>query len=382
MDYAVDNLSKPLIQTHSNLGLEDESVNDFIHRLFIEAIEGQFSDIHIEPFQHYTRIRFRRDSLLFEAPKIYCPFANRVTFRLKILANLNIAEKRLPQDGRLEWPNEYKVDIRINICPTRFGEKIALRFLNNDFQLEIDALGMSDAQRHLFLSYLHLPQGFIILAGPTGCGKTSTLYSALHYLNHIEKNIFTVEDPVEIELDGINQVSAHSGIGLDFSIILRAILRQDPDIIMIGEIRDTETAKVALQAANTGHLVLSSLHAKNALHALNRLRALDIPDYFFNELVSLIVSQRLLRRLCDACKEACSLHYKNKTYSVFKAVGCKACNQGYKGRIGIFEILAFSKLIPTLIPEGINLWTGGFDKMLAGLTSYAEIERVLGPPLT
>lgn len=371
---------------------DDEPVSELVNKLLSEAIEKQVSDIHIEPFTHHCRIRFRRDGLLYEAATIPPHLANRVITRLKILANLNIAERRLPQDGRLQLAEPVITDIRINTCPTLFGEKIVLRILDaKNIKLEIEMLGLTEDQKKIFTAKLMEPQGLILVTGPTGSGKTITLYSALHFLNSIEKNISSVEDPIEIDFFGINQVNINTRIGLDFPTVLRTLLRQDPDIIMIGEIRDTQTANIAMQAAQTGHLVLSTLHTNNAVETIRRLQAIGITAYNFIHSVSLIIAQRLVRKLCDHCKQM-----ETATPSVphsFKPIGCERCCHGYLGRIGIFELIPMTEQITQLILSEANnillfdlinnenwmlLWDAGLEKVKQGQTSYAELIRVLG----
>jgi len=378
---------------------DDEPVSEFVDRLIRDAIEKQISDIHIEPFIHHCRIRFRRDGLLYEAATTPPHLAMRIITRLKIMSNLNIAERRLPQDGRLQLPQKLGVDIRINTCPTLFGEKIVLRLLDaNTIKLDIDALGFTTAQKKIFISKLKQPQGLILVTGPTGSGKTITLYSALHYLNQIEKNISSVEDPVEIEFPGINQVSIHPRIGLDFAVALRTFLRQDPDIIMVGEIRDLETANIAMQAAQTGHLVLSTLHTNSAIEAITRLHSMGAVAYNFINSVSLIIAQRLVRKLCGYCKqpERVTSDYHilhGSAHIVYRPLGCNRCYHGYQGRIGIFELIPMTEKIAELILLGAStiqiveaikkeewmlLWDAGMEMVKSGLTSYVELMRVVG----
>jgi type IV pilus assembly protein PilB len=353
------------VSSHRDSEPDDEPVIEFVYQLMDDAITKHISDIHIEPFEHHCRIRFRRDGLLYEAASVPLHLANQIIMRLKIMAQLDIAEKRLPQDGRLHIHSPTKIDIRINTCPTFFGEKIVLRILDaTQTNHSIDSLGMNDTQKELFYKQLSQPQGLILVTGPTGSGKTMTLYAALHHLNQIEKNISTAEDPVEIELPGINQVNIHSRIGLDFATTLRALLRQDPDIIMIGEIRDAETATIALQAAQTGHLVLSTLHTNHANETLSRLQSMGIATHYLKNAVSLIIAQRLVRKLCIHC------HPRSLTRSVI----CEHCHHGYKGRTGIFEFLTVNA---DQTPPPISLWEAGLEKVRAGITNHDEIRRVI-----
>lgn len=380
-----------------NTEQNDEPVIEFVDRLLADAVEKRVSDIHIEPYDKLCRIRFRRDGLLYEATTTPAHLAPRIITRIKVMANLNIAERRLPQDGRLPLQKE-KIDVRVNTCPTLFGEKIVLRLLDaSRIQLDLPALGLTEPQQALFLAKLMQPQGLILVTGPTGSGKTITLYSALRYLNQIEKNISTVEEPVEIELAGINQVNVNTRIGLDFASVLRAFLRQDPDIIMLGEIRDTDTATIAMQAAETGHLVLSTLHTNSALEAITRLQSMGVATYHLISSLSLILAQRLMRKLCSHCKQPHTLPALFDYTPVYQASGCDDCHQGYKGRTGIFELVPMteklaalmlekvgkSHLLQQLQQEGIPLLSdAAMQKVKQGITSYAELKRVIGHDTT
>lgn len=325
---------------------QDESVADYLNQLFEDAINKHVSDIHIEPQAKQCRIRFRRDGLLYETAVISTHLASCLIMRLKVLAGLNTAEKRLPQDGHLHLNNHHNIDIRLNTCPTLYGEKVALRLLDTrSLTLGIDALGMTIDQQALFIRFLSQPQGLILVTGPTGSGKTITLYAGLQYLNDSTRQIITIEDPIEIELPGINQIAVHPRIGFDFAAALRTLLRQDPDILMIGEIRDHETASIAIQAAQTGHLVLATLHANNAQDSVTRLQSLGINQADIHSTLSLVIAQRLIRILN---------------------------HHGDAGRTGIFECLCASTLI------GHSLRESGLQKIEAGLTTQDEISRVLG----
>jgi len=377
---------------------DDGPVSTFVEQLIRDAIEKNVSDIHIEPDSDHCRIRFRRDGLLSESMKIPSHLAMRVITRLKILSRLNIAERRLPQDGRLPFLQELNMDVRVSTCPTLFGEKIVLRLLNGENnKLELDSIGLTHEQKNLFIPKLTQPQGLILVTGPTGSGKTITLYAALHYLNNIEKNILSVEDPVEIKLNGINQVNIHPRIGLDFAAVLRAFLRQDPDIIMLGEIRDVETTQIAIQAAQTGHLVLSTLHTNSAIHAISRLQSMGINAHHFISSVSLIIAQRLIRKLCQHCKQAeilpTYIHDKHKAVINYRAIGCEHCSQGYRGRMGIFECIPITEQLAQKILSGANanelldqikkegwmmLWDSGLEKIRNGITNHSELKRVVG----
>ncbi len=358
----------------------DEQLVKLVDQTIKDAIQQAASDIHVEPFSDSCRIRYRHDGILREVTSIPNHIASRFMTRLKVMAQLDITEKRLPQDGRFQL---YNVDIRVNTCPTLFGEKIVLRLLNaKNISLNIEKLGFNVAQKTLFLKQITRPQGMILITGPTGSGKTITLYAALNYLNAIEKNISTVEDPVEIQLVGINQINVNTKIGLEFSTVLRTLLRQDPDIIMLGEIRDPETASIAIQAAQTGHLVLATLHTNNTIEAIARLESLGITPYHIMNAVSLIISQRLLRKLCLHCKQ----HERKPLFE-----NCQHCLQGYKGRIGIYELLPITEKIQTLIleknmaairqykqHEGFStLYESGMRLVKEGITNLAELNRVV-----
>lgn len=374
-----------------DVGEEDEPVIALVNHLLQDALQHQISDIHIEPYAAHCRIRFRRDGLLYEAANLPAHLTSRITTRLKIMANMNIAERRLPQDGRFQW-QPHKMDIRINSYPTLHGEKIVLRILNKSHvALDIHALGLDAAQAVIFEEIILRPQGLILVTGPTGSGKTVTLYSILAHLNHIEKNIATIEDPVEIEMTGVNQLAVHPRIGLDFSTALRALLRQDPDIIMVGEIRDAETAAIAIHAAQTGHLVLSTLHTNSAADTIIRLQAMGIPTHQLVSALTLIIAQRLVRKLCD-CKQSDPDHPNR-----YHAAGCQHCHHGFRGRTGIFELLPLSTSTVTCILSGAShqdlcthmhlagwrtLWETGNDKINAGITTQTELARVIHTPTT
>jgi type IV pilus assembly protein PilB len=366
-----------------------EPLIKFVDHLIQHAIAKAASDIHIEPYENQCRIRYRQDGILYEISAIKPALANRLITRLKVMAGLNISERRLPQDGRFQVATETTpIDIRMNTCPMLNGEKIVLRILDaRKLTLALEGLGMSDDQMILFEQKISAPQGCIIVTGPTGSGKTLTLYSALNYLNTTSKNISTVEDPVEIHLSGINQVSVHAKIGLTFAATLRTFLRQDPDVIMLGEIRDLETATIAMQAAHTGHLVLSTLHSNHALSACTRLHTLGVAGDDLRNANLFIVAQRLLRKLCSLCKQI----VPGQT-SIFRARGCEHCLQGYAGRTAIYEMLDITPDIlqhlyaryinPALcdyLPQSgfINLQQSAMQLVTNGITSTNEMQRVL-----
>ena len=382
----------------------DESISQYIEQILYQAATQKASDIHFEPNENHYRIRFRIDGLLRTVTQAPAELSARLAGRLKILANLDIAERRLPQDGRtqLQLTQRNDLDIRVSTLPTIWGEKIVLRLLNqNTHALQIDQLGMSAQQQSVFIHALKQPQGLILITGPTGSGKTVSLYSALNHINRDTMNIATAEDPVEILLDGVNQVEVKPQIGFDFSHALRAFLRQDPDVIMIGEIRDKETADIAVKAAQTGHLVLATLHTNSAAQSISRLMQIGIAPYNVSASLNLIVSQRLIRKLCPQCKilvpPISKLVEKRQSTTPITCYnanpnGCAHCHQGYKGRIGIYEVIhldaslihainqqATSEQLDSLARQAgsESLYQSGLEKWAQGLTSHAELERVL-----
>lgn len=394
------------LDTQEELNALDETpLVSFINKLLLEAISLHASDIHFEPYESRYRIRFRIDGLLEE---ISCPpvkLSTRLASRIKIMAQLNIAEKRVPQDGRirLRLAGNRMIDVRVNSLPTQWGEKIVMRILDPlNTKLDVHGLGLEPEQEAVFLNTLQRQQGLILVTGPTGSGKSLTLYSALSRLNAASKNISTVEDPVEITLEGINQLAVNSKAGLSFASALRAMLRQDPDIIMLGEIRDLESAEIALRAAQTGHLVLSSLHTLSAAASLSRLRNMGIPLYNLASTVSLIIAQRLARRLCESCKEFVELPEKvmieqgfkanlHLEPRLFRAVGCSACRDGFQGRIGFYEVVPITEPLSRIIMEDgpealfseymsrqglLSLREAALLKVAQGLTSLEEANRL------
>jgi len=386
-------------------GADDAPIVKFINKILLDAIKMGASDIHFEPYEKAYRIRFRTDGILKEITRPPVNLAPRLAARLKVMSHMDISERRVPQDGRikLKISKTRAIDFRVNTLPTLFGEKVVLRILDPDSaKLGIDALGYEDEQKQLFLSALDLPQGMILVTGPTGSGKTVSLYTGLNILNTAERNISTAEDPVEINLEGINQVNVNKKVGLDFGLALRAFLRQDPDIVMVGEIRDLETAEIAIKAAQTGHLVLSTLHTNSAPETLTRLRNMGVPSFNIATSVSLIIAQRLARRLCKHCKvildipEASLLETgftteEIGTFKVYGPIGCDHCTDGYKGRVGIYEVVKITNKIARIIMEDGNsieigdaakeegfpdLRASGLKKVRSGVTSLEEVNRV------
>lgn len=386
--------------------LEDETpIVRFVNKLLVDLMRMGGSDIHIEPYEKIYRIRYRIDGILKEITRPPLNTATRICSRIKIMSNMDISEKRIPQDGRikLKLSRSKSIDFRVNTLPTLWGEKIVLRILDaSSAQLGIDMLGYEPSQKQLYLNALHQHQGLILVTGPTGSGKTVSLYTGLNILNTHEKNISTAEDPVEINLEGINQVAVNPKVGLTFATALRAFLRQDPDVVMVGEIRDLETAEIAIKAAQTGHLVMSTLHTNSAPETLTRLRNMGIPSFNLATSVSLIIAQRLARRLCPHCKKPIKLpprilrqegftDEQLPTLQLYGAVGCDRCNDGYKGRVGIYEVVPITDKIARIImddgtsiqiadmarAEGYNnLRTSALMKVAQGLTSLAEANRL------
>ena len=348
---------------------DDAPIVVYINKILIDAIRKGASDLHFEPYEKEYRIRFRVDGVLTEIAKPPVSLSSRLSARIKVISNLDIAEKRKPQDGRIKLKISAKksIDFRVSTLPTIWGEKVVMRILDSSSALMgIDALGYEEEQKALYLEALAQPQGMILVTGPTGSGKTVSLYTGLHILNTSERNISTAEDPVEINLSGINQVQMNIKAGLDFSSALRAFLRQDPDIIMVGEIRDLETAEISIKAAQTGHLVLSTLHTNSAAETLTRLANMGVPTYNIASSVSLIIAQRLARKLCPRCKEPEQdlphdeliaqgfTDAQINSMTLFKPVGCSECTHGYKGRVGIYEVLKLSDKVKSIIMEGVN----------------------------
>ncbi len=387
--------------------VDDTPVVRFINGILTTAIKAGASDIHFEPYEKKYRVRTRIDGILHESKTAPVSLGGRIAARLKVLSRLNIAERRVPQDGRmrLKLSKTKAIDFRVNTCPTLFGEKIVLRILDpTSAQLGIDALGYEADQKELFLEVMHQPYGMILVTGPTGSGKTVSLYTALNILNTDGRNISTAEDPVEITLSGINQVNVHPEIGLTFSAALKAFLRQDPDIIMVGEIRDLETAEIAIKAAQTGHMVLSTLHTNDAPQTLTRLANMGVPPFNIASAVTLIIAQRLARRLCGNCrkiedipqdlllKEGFTQAQVDEGITVYKPVGCDSCTEGYKGRVGVYQVMPVSDAMGRIIMDGGNaiqladqakiegiadLRASGLKKVASGLTSLEELSRII-----
>ena len=385
---------------------DDTPVVKFVNKVLVDAIRKGASDIHFEPYEDDYRVRFRIDGLLKQVAKAPVKLKDRIAARLKVMAQLDIAEKRVPQDGRikLNLSKSKQIDFRVSTLPTLFGEKIVLRILDGSAaKLGIDKLGYEPDQQKLFLDAIHKPYGMVLVTGPTGSGKTVSLYTALGILNDETRNISTAEDPVEIRLPGVNQVQQNNKRGMTFAAALRSFLRQDPDVIMVGEIRDLETAEIAIKAAQTGHMVLSTLHTNDAPQTIARLMNMGIAPYNITSSVTLVIAQRLARRLCPHCKRKVQLPdhaliaegYTEAEVragiDVYEAVGCEECTEGYKGRTGIYQVMPMSEEIAAVVLAGGNameiariareqgirdLRDSALLKVKEGVTSLAEINRV------
>ncbi len=390
----------------SRADAEDAPVVKYVNKVLVDAINKGASDIHFEPYEKRFRIRFRIDGILQEVASPPISIATKLAARVKVMSRMDISERRVPQDGRIKLKLSKKraIDFRVNTCPTLFGEKIVLRILDpSSAQLGIDALGYEPEQKEMYLKALANPYGMILVTGPTGSGKTVSLYTGLNILNIPETNISTAEDPAEINLEGINQVNVNDKVGLTFAEALKAFLRQDPDVIMVGEIRDLETGSIAIKAAQTGHLVLSTLHTNDAPQTLTRLMNMGVPAFNIATSVTLIIAQRLGRRLCQHCKAPEEIPKETllaegfkeedlaEEFTPYKAVGCDQCTNGYKGRVGIYQVMNISDEMQRLIMSGANsidladqatkegipdLRRSALKKVKDGLISLEEANRV------
>ena len=383
--------------------VEDAPVVVYVQQMLDRAVEVQASDLHFEPYEQRYRVRMRIDGQLHDMDDAPLAFRDRLAARIKVMARLDVAEKRLPQDGRIRLPvgGERHLDLRVSTLPTLFGEKVVIRVLDaRSGQLDLAQLGYEQDDLARLERAIHSPHGMVLVTGPTGAGKTQSLYACLNQLNTSAVNIATVEDPCEIQMPGINQVNVQDKPGLGFAVALRAFLRQDPDILMVGEIRDLETAQIAVQAAQTGHLVLSTLHTNDAPSTLVRLRNMGVANYNIASSVTLITAQRLVRQLCPACKKPQDLPGSDlaqagwatatsaDTYTVYAPVGCSVCHKGFRGRTGLFQVMPVSTALQALIlqdasslelsrqarQEGLSsLREAGLRKVLAGVTSLDEV---------
>ena len=389
----------------SNSADDDAPIVRFINKMLLDAIKMGSSDIHFEPYEKRYRVRYRTDGILHEVSSPPQSLSGKIAARLKVMSQMDISERRIPQDGRIKMrlSKTKAIDFRVNTLPTLFGEKIVLRILDpSSAQLGIDMLGYEPKQKALYMDALSKPQGLILVTGPTGSGKTVSLYTGLNILNEEGTNISTAEDPAEINLEGINQCNVNAKVGLDFAAALRSFLRQDPDVIMVGEIRDLETAQIAIKAAQTGHLVLSTLHTNSAPETITRMANMGVPSFNIATSVSLIIAQRLARRLCKACKKPAEIPKEAlleagftedmlETAEIYEPVGCDNCKGGYKGRVGIYEVVKITEKLSRIIMSGgnsieiadaareegfNNLSTSALEKVAQGVTSLAEANRV------
>lgn len=386
--------------------VEDAPIVKFVNKVLLDAIRRGASDIHFEPYEKMYRVRLRMDGILKEIAQPPVQLAQKISARIKVMSRLDIAERRVPQDGRIKMrlSKTRAIDFRVSSCPTLYGEKIVMRILDpSQAMLGIDALGYEPQQKELYLKYLAKPQGMILVTGPTGSGKTVSLYTGLNILNREDTNISTAEDPAEINLPGVNQVNVNPKVGLTFATALRAFLRQDPDVVMVGEIRDLETAEIAIKAAQTGHLVLSTLHTNDAPQTLTRMVDMGVQPYAIATSVSLIIAQRLARRLCPSCKTLMDIPAEallKEGYSpeevalgikIYAAKGCQNCTDGYKGRTGFYQVMPVTEEIGRIIMAGGNaidindaakkmgIWDlrrSGLEKVKNGITSLDEVNSV------
>ncbi len=386
---------------------DDAPIVRFVNKILLDAINKGASDIHFEPYEYKYRIRLRLDGILQEVASPPVSQGMRIAARVKVMSRLDLAERRVPQDGRikLKLSKNKAIDFRVSTCPIMFGEKIVLRILDpSSAKLGIDALGYEPFQKELYMNALAKPYGMILVTGPTGSGKTVSLYTGVNILNTIDRNISTAEDPAEINLEGVNQVNVNPKVGLTFASALKAFLRQDPDVIMVGEIRDLETAEIAIKAAQTGHLVLSTLHTNDAPQTLTRLLNMGVPAFNVASSVTIIIAQRLARRLCKSCRKPVEIpkeellkegfteeDLKDPEFSLYEANGCDQCNNGYKGRVGIYQVMPVSEEMGRIIMEGGNsmqiadqaakegVWDlrkSALHKVRMGMTSLTEANRV------
>ncbi|ODM31887.1 type IV-A pilus assembly ATPase PilB [Marinobacter adhaerens] len=386
--------------------VDDAPIVKYVNKMLLDAIRGGASDVHFEPYEKIYRVRYRTDGILKEVSRPSIKLAPKISARVKIMAQLDISERRVPQDGRIKMKlsKTKAIDFRVNTLPTLWGEKIVLRILDpSQAKLGIDVLGYEEDQKQIYLEALEQPQGMILVTGPTGSGKTVSLYTGLNILNTAERNISTAEDPAEINLEGINQVNVNTKVGLGFAEALRAFLRQDPDVIMVGEIRDLETANIAIKAAQTGHLVLSTLHTNSAAETLTRMMNMGVPSFNIATSVSVIIAQRLGRRLCNSCKQAADIpkdvllaegftqEQIDTGFTLYRPKGCDKCNGGYKGRVGIYEVVKITDELANMIMEEAssikiakqaqadgfrNLRQAALLKVIQGVTSLEEANRV------
>jgi type IV pilus assembly protein PilB len=390
---------------------EDSDVDDapvvrFVNKVLLDAIKKGASDLHFEPYEKFFRVRLRIDGILTELAKPPVALANKIAARIKVMSRLDVSERRVPQDGRikLKVSKNKAIDFRVSTCPTLYGEKVVLRILDSDSsRLSIDVLGYEEEQKKIYLENLQKPYGMFLVTGPTGSGKTVSLYTGINILNTIDINISTAEDPVEINLPGVNQVQVDEKTGMTFAKALKAFLRQDPDVILVGEIRDLETASIAVKAAQTGHMVMSTLHTNDGPQTLTRLMDMGVPPFAVATTINIIIAQRLARKLCTNCKrpveipadallaEGFTEAQVATSFRVYQAVGCDMCNGGYKGRTGIYQVMPITDAMKRLIMDGANaialadqsqkegvpnIRQSALKKVMNGITSLEEINSV------
>ena len=389
----------------TNSDVDDAPVVRFVNRILLDAIKKGASDIHIEPYEKYCRVRFRMDGVLDEVARPPLSLSGKIAARIKVMARLDVSERRVPQDGRikLKISKSKAIDFRVSTCPTLFGEKTVMRILDSSMSIPIQELGYEESQLKHFMENLHKPYGMFLVTGPTGSGKTVSLYSGINLLNEPDVNISTAEDPVEINLPGVNQVQVDERTGMTFEKALKAFLRQDPDIILVGEIRDLITGNIAIKAAQTGHMVMSTLHTNDAPQTLSRMIDMGVQPFAIATAINIITAQRLARRLCGNCKRPIDIPREalidegfledeiDAGLKIYEAVGCDACNSGYKGRVGIYQVMPISEEMKRLIMdnsnaivlaeqaqrEGVNdIRQSALKKVAAGMTDLPEINRV------
>jgi len=404
-DMDLETIDEDTNKDDDDAGADEAPIVRFVNKILLDAIKKGASDLHFEPYEKSYRVRLRIDGILSEVANPPINLATRIAARLKVMSKLDISEKRIPQDGRikLKISKNKSIDFRVSTLPTLFGEKIVMRILDSAAaQLGIDVLGYEPEQKELFMDAIQKPQGMVLVTGPTGSGKTVSLYTAVNIINTVETNISTAEDPVEINLEGVNQVNVNPKQGLTFASALRSFLRQDPDVVLVGEIRDLETAEIAIKAAQTGHLVLSTLHTNSAPETITRMVNMGVPAFNIATSVNLVIAQRLARRLCEVCKSAVKLPesvyleagFKQDelgTFTCYEPIGCDKCTNGYKGRVGVYQVMKFSKEIGSILMEGGNaldiaaqaekegvddLHRSALRKVMQGVTSLEEVNRV------
>ncbi len=392
-------------QDDANMEIDDAPVVRFVNKILLDAIKKGASDIHIEPYEKFCRVRFRIDGVLVEVSRPPLVLAQKIAARIKVMSRLDVSERRVPQDGRikLKLSKTKALDFRVSTCPTLYGEKSVMRILDSSMSIPLEALGYEEFQLKLFLENLYKPYGMFLVTGPTGSGKTVSLYSGINLLNQVDINISTAEDPVEINLPGVNQVQVDEKTGMTFDKALKAFLRQDPDIILVGEIRDLGTGNIAIKAAQTGHMVMSTLHTNDAPQTLTRMLDMGIQPFAIATAVNVITAQRLGRKLCGNCKRPIDVPKKallkegfteedvESGLVVYEGVGCDQCNSGYKGRVGIYQIMPISEEMRRLVMEGRNaidiadqaaregipdIRQSGLKKVKDGLLDLKELNRV------